>query len=378
MDDLAQLLEQLAENAGRTFAAARTLPPGVYASPEFRRLEVERIFHREWLCVGRIDDLPNPGDYVTTAIPDLPIVTVRTDTGDIVSFSNICRHRLMRLLDGRGNRPRGIVCPYHAWTYDLNGQLIGAPHMERTQGFDRRQIRLPRLRTEIWQGWVYVSLDPEIAPIDRHLRELHDITDRYQAGGYVKLYHDEFEWRTNWKCLIENFMEDYHLPVVHRATISSYSPTSEVEVFEGRETFSYHLNRKTPDAPRGLAHPNNTSLAGDWRRTTILYAVLPGHLVNLGPDHSWYLSLFPIDTDRVRVRFGLSYAPEVLAEVDDRAAFTAKWREFFDTLNAEDRSVVEGVRANAGARLAAPGPLSDLERFSYDFGRYLHRMLSAR
>ena len=173
-------------------------------------------------------------------------------------------------------------------------------------------------------------------------------------------------------------MEDYHLPVVHRTTIASYSPTNEVEVFEGREAFSYHFNRKTPDAPRGLAHRDNTSLEGDWRQTTILYAVLPSHLVNLGPDHTWYLSLFPKDTDRVLVRFGLSYAPEVLAEVNDRAAFTAKWRAFFDTLNAEDRGVVEGVRASAGARLAASGPLSYLERFSYDFGRYLHRKLSAQ
>lgn len=377
MNELAQLLDQLAENAVRPFASARALPPRVYASPEFLQLEIERIFHREWLCIGRIDDLPNPGDYVTTDIPGLPIATIRNEANEIVSFSNICRHRLMRLLDGRGNRPRAIACPYHAWTYDLNGQLIGAPHMERTEGFDRRQIRLPSLRTEVWEGWVYVTLDPDIAPIARHLRELHDIAGRYRAGGYIKLYHDEFEWRTNWKCLMENFMEDYHLPVIHRATIASYSPTKEVEVFEGRAAFSYHFNRKTPDAPRGLAHPSNTSLEGDWRRTTILYAMLPGHLVNLGPDHAWYLSLIPKDTDRVLVRFGLSYAPEMLAEVEDRAAFTAKWRQFFDTLNAEDKGAVEGVRANAGARLAASGPLSHLERFSYDFGRYLHRKLAA-
>lgn len=341
------------------------------------RLEVERIFHREWLCVGRADDLANAGDYLTTDLPGLPIVTIRDTAGALSTFSNICRHRLMRLLEGRGNRARAIVCPYHAWSYDLTGQLIGAPHMEKTEGFDRRQACLPRLRTETWEGWVYVTLNPMLPPIAEHLRELHGITGRYRAGGYVKLYHEEFEWRTNWKCLMENFMEDYHLPVVHRATISSYSPTSEVEVFEGRDTFSYHLNRKTPDAPRGLAHRNNSSLEGDWRRTTILYAVLPSHLVNLGPDHLWYLSLIPRATDRVLVRFGLSYAPEVLAKVNDLAAFTAKWRAFFDTLNSEDRGVVEGVRAGAGARLAMPGPLSHLERFSYDFGRYLSRKLSA-
>ena len=192
----------------------------------------------------------------------------------------------------------------------------------------------------------------------------------------MKIYHDEFEWRTNWKCLMENFMEDYHLPYVHRATIAGYSPTNEVEVFEGRETFSYHLNRKTPDAPRGLAHPDNTHLDGDWRRTTVLYAVLPTHLVNLAPDHLWYLTLQPRGTDRVAVRFGLSYAPEVLAGVNDRSAFAAKWKQFFDAVNAEDQGVVEGVRASADSVLAQSGRLSHLERFTYDFGRYLHRKLS--
>jgi phenylpropionate dioxygenase-like ring-hydroxylating dioxygenase large terminal subunit len=229
---------------------------------------------------------------------------------------------------------------------------------------------------KLWDGWIYVTLDPSIAPIDRHLQELHEIIGRYGAARYVKLYHDEFEWQTNWKCLMENFMEDYHLPYVHRKTISGYSPTSEVEVFEGRETFSYHLNRKTPDAPRGLAHPSNTALDGDWRRTTVLYAVLPSHLVNLAPDHLWYLTLQPRGTGRVAVRFGLSYAPEVLAEVGDRDAFAARWRQFFDAVNTEDRAVVEGVRAGAASVLARPGRLSHLERFTYDFGRYLHRMLA--
>ena len=376
MEDAAALLDQLAENARRPFGEALSLPPRVYASESFHALETECIFHREWLCVGRADDVPNPGDYMATDIPGLPIFTLRTESGDIRSYSNICLHRQMRLVTGRGHAKSRIVCPYHAWNYGLDGRVVFAKHMEKTPSFDPMKQQLPTLRTDVWEGWIYVTLNPAIAPVAEHLRELQDIVGRYRAGAYVKIYHDEFEWRTNWKCLMENFMEDYHLPYVHRATIAGYSPTNEVEVFEGREAFSYHLNRKTPDAPRGLAHPDNTHLDGDWRRTTVLYAVLPTHLVNLAPDHLWYLTLQPRGTDRVAVRFGLSYAPEVLAGVNDRAAFAAKWKQFFDTLNGEDQAVVEGVRANADSVLARPGRLSHLERFTYDFGRYLHRRLS--
>ena len=377
MNDATDVLNQLAENARRQFGEALSLPPQSYASDAFHKLEVERIFHKEWLCVGRVDDLPNGGDYRTTDIAGLPIYTIRDSDSGIRSFSNVCLHRGMRLLDGCGHVGSRIVCPYHAWNYDLSGRLVLAKHMEKTPGFDPKSRQLPALRTEIWEGWIYVTLNPAIAPVAEHLRELHAIVGRYDAARYVKILDDSFEWRTNWKCLMENFMEDYHLPYVHKKTIAGYSPTNEVEVFEGRETFSYHYNRKTPDAPRGLAHRDNKDLDGDWRRTTVLYAVLPSHLVNLAPDHLWYLTLQPQGTDRVAVRFGLSYAPEVLAEVNDRSEFAAKWKSFFDAVNAEDKAVVEGVRASAGSVLARPGRLSHLERFTYDFGRYLHRKLTA-
>jgi phenylpropionate dioxygenase-like ring-hydroxylating dioxygenase large terminal subunit len=376
MNDAAEVLDLLVENARRPFDEALSLPPRSYTSNAFHRLEVERIFHREWLCVGRTDDVPDPGDYVTTDLVGAPIITMRTSVGDIRSYSNVCLHRSMRLLNGRGTVKSRIVCPYHAWTYGIDGRLAGAKHMKRTPGFDAGTQHLPPVRTELWDGWIYVTLDPSTPPVGQRLQELQGIIGRYGAERYVKIYHDEFEWQTNWKCLMENFMEDYHLPYVHRKTISGYSPTSEVEVFEGRDAFSYHLNRKTADAPRGLAHRDNRTLEGDWRRTTVLYAVLPAHLVNLAPDHLWYLTLQPKGTDRVAIRFGLSYAPEFLAEVNDRDAFTAKWRQFFDTVNAEDRAVVEGVRAGAESVLARPGRLCRLERFTYDFGRYLHRKLA--
>ncbi|MET1026590.1 MAG: aromatic ring-hydroxylating dioxygenase subunit alpha [Dongiaceae bacterium] len=373
--ELTGILAQLRQGAALPFERAHALPPDVYTSEGFLAAEIERIFATEWLCVGRVDDIPRTGDFVTTDIPGLPVVTLRGETGEILSLSNVCAHRGMRLLSGQGQCGRHIVCPYHAWTYGLDGHLASAPRLKQRADFAPAEHGLTAVRTDIWQGWIYVTANEALPPVARHVAELDAAIGRYRADRYQQILKEEMVWKTNWKILMENFMEDYHLPKVHKATISGYSPTNEVEVFEGRPTFSWHVNRKTPGAPRGLAHPSNTHLDGDWRRTTVLFALLPGHLVNLSPDHLWSLSLLPAGTDRVRIRFGLSYAPEVLADVADREAFIAEWKSFFDRVNAEDRGVVEGVRSVIGSRLAKPGPICDLERFTYDFGKYLLRKI---
>ncbi len=373
--ELNDILAQLRQGAALPFERARALPPEVYTSEAFLAAEIEHVFLTEWLCIGRADELAKPGDYLTTDLPRLPIVTLRTEAGEIRSLSNVCAHRGMRLLSGEGKCSRNIVCPYHAWAYNYEGQLISAPRLKQCADFVASDHGLTPVRTEVWQGWIYVTANADLPPVAQHVAELDAAISGYRADRYVQILKEEMVWKTNWKILMENFMEDYHLPIVHRATIAGYSPVNEVEVFEGRPTFSWHINRKTPDAPRGLAHPSNTDLEGDWRRTTVLFALLPGHLVNLAPDHLWYLSLLPVGTDQVRIRFGLSYAPEVLADVADKEAFAAEWKGFFDRVNAEDRGVVEGVRSVIGSRLAKPGAICDLERFTYDFGKYLLRKI---
>ena len=134
-------------------------PPRSTLRPKSTRLEAERIFATDWLCPGLADDIPNPGDYITYAINDQPIFVIRGKDGMIRSFSNVCLHRMMKLLDSNGNCGR-ITCPYHGWTYDTEGRVIGAGHMgKRDPEFDKKGYRLPELKTEIWHGWIYVTLN---------------------------------------------------------------------------------------------------------------------------------------------------------------------------------------------------------------------------
>lgn len=372
-----ELLTELAAAARRPLSAARALPPGLYTSQAIHELEQQRIFAREWHCPGLAADIPRPGDYLTFSIGEQPVVSIRQQDGAIRTFSNVCLHRMMILAEGRGNK-RKFVCPYHAWTYGLDGRLIGAGHMQRTDGFDKADHCLPEIRTEIWEGWIYITLDPAAKPVAELLAGLLPAARRYRMAGYIPVVHQDHVWKSNWKLVCENFMEGYHLPVAHRATVGAWFPVEDTG-FEDtvHEGFAWQTFIKDETARYGRAHPDNTVLDGRWRFVSLLPTVYPAHMYVLAPDHFWYLSLRPNGVGETLVRFGIALAPEVHAALgEEREAWTRDLLAFFELVNEEDRLVVEGIYRGARAPLAKPGPLSWLERELHDFTGYLARRLA--
>lgn len=374
----AALLEGLHDVARSPLAEAFTIPPAMYSSEELYRLEGERIFAKEWVCPGLAADIREPGDYITFSILDQPFFTIRGRDGRIRSFANVCLHRMMILLEGHGRCGR-ITCPYHGWTYDTEGRVIGAGYMgHRDPDFDKKGYRLPELRTEIWQGWIYVTLNPDARPVAELLQELEAEVARYGLAQYVSVETQDHLWKTNWKLLTENFMEGYHLPVAHKATVGAWMPVDSVRFpHKSYDAFTWQTFTKDENAKYGRAHPDNTRLKGEWRSTTIMPTVFPSHMYVLAPDHMWYLSLRPKGSGEVHVRFGLALAPEVHESLGDkREEWLAEVIAFFDKVNAEDRFVVEGIAVGSASPLARPGPLSFLEREVHDFARYLDRKLN--
>ena len=371
---LGRTLHALSETAARPFADARGMPPGVYTSPDVLALEQARVFRHEWICVGRASAIAEPGDYLTYQIADQPIIVLRDRAGAVRAFSNICLHRMSVLLEGRG-RTSAIVCPYHAWTYDLDGALRGAPHMERTPGFRKEDYCLPELRTDTWLGWIYVTLNPDIAPVAERLSRLTEMVGQYHMENYVETFRDELVWDTNWKLLAENFMESYHLPTLHRATIGPASKMEEMECPPGFDTFNYHWITKDSSLAIGNAHPDNTSLEGDWRRTVALMTIYPTQLVSLTPGYLWYLLLSPRGAGKVHIVFAGGLAPEFMRDPQGPQHMDTL-KTLLDRVNAEDRHGVEAVFRSAQAPLAQPGHLSYLERPNYDFACYLAQRLT--
>jgi phenylpropionate dioxygenase-like ring-hydroxylating dioxygenase large terminal subunit len=208
---------------------AETLPPACYTDAAFYEFEKEALFNHEWLCVGRESWVREAGDYFTTQIIGEPLIIARTRQNELKVMSAVCQHRAMLVAEGRGNT-RGFVCPYHHWVYGLNGELINAPAMERTCDFDKKQIRLPALKVEVWLGFIFVNFDLDAAPLAPRLANVADAIAAYdlEAAEGPPPMTGSFAW--NWKVMFENNNDGYHANKLHHGPLHDFVP-SELAVF---------------------------------------------------------------------------------------------------------------------------------------------------
>jgi phenylpropionate dioxygenase-like ring-hydroxylating dioxygenase large terminal subunit len=352
------------------FEQAHAMPKSVYTSEDFNQTELDKIFRKDWVCAGRATSLPNAGDYTTMEIAGEPIMVLRDTDGTLRAQSNVCRHRMSTLLTGNGNT-RSIVCPYHAWTYGLDGTLRGAPAMMHNDAFCKSDIHLPQIRCAEWEGWIMVTLNPDAQDVDEALKDVSDLIGHYRMGDYVETFRETHHWNTNWKVLAENFMESYHLPVCHAGTIGGTVDLAEMTCPEGLPAFNYHWIMKNESFKLTLAHPDNKHLEGEDRRKTYLISIYPALLITLTPGYFWYLSLSPDGPDHVNILYGGGLAPEFVADPEADQHF-ATLKSVLDAVNDEDRGCTEKVYQGLCADLSEPGPLSHLERPNFDFARYIH------
>jgi phenylpropionate dioxygenase-like ring-hydroxylating dioxygenase large terminal subunit len=377
---LVDLLKAVQRNAALPDELAEATPPQVYTSPEFLELELDAIFNHEWFCVGRADDFSEPGSYRTTTIGRDPVIILRDRGGILRAMSNICRHRMATLLQGSGTLKTRITCPYHAWTYNLDGQLIGAAHMR--DNFDKKTVCLPQFQVEIWQGWVYVSLDPTAEPLAPRLKPISERYANYQMSDYQTLFRAEEVWDTNWKILVQNFMEGYHLFVAHAKTIEPAMPTRLANAMHGGPGYGLYEQGRIPGQSyeRSSDMPVvNKSLTEAEKNTAVLFAVFPCHVVSIVAERTFWLSLQPYGTDKVKVFWGVDVFPGSLPEgAEARAAYAAELKAGFDRINDEDKPIIGVIVQNARALAAEPGRLSPKERTVWYFQQYIARMLAPR
>ena len=377
------IFDELREHSLRPFEQARMLPLEAYSSPEVLHAELATVFARDWQCVARTADVRNSGDYVCAELPVVgggvrPIVIIRGDES-IRAFDNVCIHRGAQLLTSCGNEAR-ITCPYHAWAYRHDGSLIGGPYMAgRTEAdgtpFDPNRHRLNEIRLEVWNGFVFINLDPDAQPLAPRLAGLDEIVHRFDMESYVAIRDEVDVWPTNWKLLVENFMDAYHVFKVHKDSFGANGDsTADTKMFPGTLDWAHHrvVEANGPD----LAADGDTRLTGEWRRTIVLAAVFPGFVIQLQPDWLWFLRITPVGTDRVRIAWQVAVAPATLDRADDPKALIDDINALVDQVNSEDHPVVAGIRRSVDRPQFDRAPLSYLERNVYDFDRYLTTRLS--
>jgi phenylpropionate dioxygenase-like ring-hydroxylating dioxygenase large terminal subunit len=380
--ELPAVLRKLRSAAAESFEQAHPIPPEVNHSLAFLEHEQQTVFQQEWVCVGREDEIASPGDFLCHQIAGVAVLVVRQAENGIKAFVNACAHRFACLVDDASGSAKRFTCRYHAWTYATSGELVRAPHMEMKDGFDPAQHSLRELQADCWEGFIYVSLAPQPAyrPLEVLAPLSEQVVGRYAMPSYQTVLRETMEWDANWKNLVENFIESYHVPVVHGKTVAQHKKAPEDYVCgEDDDHYCYHRAAQAATTGLGAAHPANDRLQGEWRRMMIDFCVFPNHLVTLMPDYLWYISVQPLGTGRMRATWGLAVPPEVLADVDaDRYDdWLAEFKSYLDVANDEDKALVEALHRGAASPMLPQGTYHPIERNLWQFVRYLARVSGA-
>jgi phenylpropionate dioxygenase-like ring-hydroxylating dioxygenase large terminal subunit len=367
--NLGELRTAFEQCSAAGYDGAWSMPKSYYTDPAVLELEREHLFGKEWICIGRAEEIGKRGDYMTFQLCDEPLVAVRGNDGKARVLSNVCRHRGSLLTEGNGNRLR-LVCPYHHWSYDLDGRLIGAPRMDGHTTFDKASCRLPQLATEEWQGFLFVSLAHDPPPLAPRLAPLERLIGNYHMEEMKLHYVVEEVWHTNWKCLIENFMEGYHLSPLHRTTLHPVNPTRLCTHFEPGEAYFGYNAGYAPDLPRSQkGHPDLTEAEAD---NCVMFAVPPGLVSGCGGDYSSFVCVRPESVDRVRAKMGLIFCGDGWPQSAIERAV-----QLFNETMAEDKAVLVGLMRGMASHRHQRGPLApaDFEGPVLDFYRYCGRRL---
>ena len=336
---------------------ATTLPGRYYTSPEVFERERERIFGRRWLCVGRAAEAPAPGDYLCPAAAGESLLVVRGRDKRARAFYNVCRHRGTRLCtEERGHFAGHVTCPYHAWTYGLDGALVGAPLMADVAWFDKTEFPLHPAGLEEWEGFLFVHLDSDAPPLSDSLTPLLGRFAPWRLSELVSARTIAYDVRTNWKLIFQNFSECYHCPPVHPALakISHYRSGAN-DLRDGGVLGGYMtINEGTESltlSGRHCATPV-ASLSAEDRRRVYYYSVFPSLFLTIQPDFVMATRISPVAVDRTRITADFLFAPEA---AEAPGFDPSDGVELWDITNRQDWRMCELAQQGVSSRAYRPG-----------------------
>ena len=355
---------------------ARTLPGRCYTSHEVFQSEMDQVFGRRWVCVGREDDLAEPGAFVLKEIAGESLIVLRDRGGVVSAFFNVCRHRGTRLCTESGGRfSQTIQCPYHAWTYALDGRLIGAPSMDGLADFRKADYSLHAAATATWEGFIFVNLAATPTPFADAFAPLLGKFARYRMAELVPMRRIDYDVRANWKLIFENYSECYHCATAHPQLVKlSPADSGENDLTEGPFLGGYMT---IPEAEglsingRACARPVGDLPADDLKRV-YYYSIFPNMLLSLHADYVMAHLIEPVATDRTAIACLWLFHPDAAGDPQfDPDAGVAFW----DQTNRQDWRLCELSQLGVSSRAYTPGPFSPRESISAAFDReYLSAM----
>ena len=342
---------------------ARTLPGRYYTSPEVLAAEHERVFSDHWICVAREDAVAEPGAFINVGIAGESLLVVRDRSGALHAFYNVCRHRGTRLCtEPSGRLGETIQCPYHAWTYKLDGTLIGAPHMSETPGFEMRDYPLHEAAIARWEGFVFVNLGREPMAFEKAFAPVLGRFARYNLPALRSVRRIEYDVRANWKLVMQNYSECMHCPTIHPELSTKLPYTSGAnDLVEGAFLGGY-MEIKAPNksatmSGRSCAIPLGDLSADDMGRG-YYYTLFPTMMLSLHPDYAVFYTVWPVAERESRVVCEWMVHPEAPASAGYNIADA---EEFWDKTNRQDWDICERSQLGVSSRVYEPGPYSPRE-----------------
>jgi phenylpropionate dioxygenase-like ring-hydroxylating dioxygenase large terminal subunit len=368
--DLAPVNRAGLEEALRPFGESVMLPSAAYVDPAVFEWEQRHFFGGGWMCVARSEQVAEPGQQRAEAAGTWSVLLVRSEDGALGAFANTCRHRGHELLPcGESAQHRMIICPYHAWTYSLAGDLRAAGTFKQMRGFDFGQWGLARLPVTEWHGLVFVDASGGLADsLDEALAKLDELVAPYEPERLVTVAGHSYDAAANWKILTENYHECYHCPSIHPELCRVSPPKSGenyasdgawmggwMDLRDGMDTMS--LDGTSNGVPlRGLGQ--------EGLRTVVYINIVPNVLLSLHPDYVMTHRLIPVSADRTRIECTWAFAPEAVARPDFDPGYAV---DFWDITNRQDWAACESVQRGLASPHASPGPLSPAEDAVYSF-----------
>ena len=365
----APIAPELLTNSLAEFGASRTLPQQCYVDPQLHAWELEHFYARAWACVGRHDDLVSPGDRKAVQIGNDGVLLVRGADSILRGFYNVCRHRAHQLLDpGQCAHAATIRCPYHGWTYDLDGSLKAAPRTGDIRDFDPTDHGLVPARVEAWHGWIFVNTSGEAPPLLEYLGDLDAIVRHHEPERLRVGVMRSYDVAANWKLVHENYHECYHCTSIHPQLCRVSPPDSgdnyrragswvggEMDLMDFAVTMSFD------------GHSDGVFLRGlnaEQRRHLYYYGILPNLFLSLHPDYILTHRIEAVAHDRTRIECQWMFAPESF----EWPGFSPDYAvEFWDTTNKQDWHALEAVQRGISSRGYRPGPLTMKEDAVYQF-----------
>jgi Rieske 2Fe-2S family protein len=351
------------------FGTSRMLPQEAYVSPEVLAWERRHFFEGGWACAGRADDLVKPGDQRAVRVGNSGILLVRDDAGTLRGFYNVCRHRAHELLaEGTCAHGWALRCPYHGWTYNLDGGLRTSGRTGDGAGFDPTREGLVRVRTEVWHGFVFVNASGDAPPLTDWIGDLEGLVRDHEPERLRVGASHSYEIAANWKLVVENYHECYHCPQIHPQLCKVSPPDSGNNVFRSGAWVGGSMELVDGAVTMSMdGHSDGVFLRGlsDERRRHVDYwGLFPNLLLSPHPDYVLTHRLEPIAPDRTRIECQWLFPPEALEKPGFDPSYAV---EFWDVTNQQDWHAVESVQRGVSSRGYTPGTYNSVEDALYQF-----------